>query len=123
MLIEYVCKNCGKKFLADHAAHRVFCSFNCLIEYRKEHPESRAKRGAGTNLVEVVCKECGKHEMVYRTRAEHYVCCSRECSSKYKKKHNTTSVEKVCPICGKHFFVKPSQEKRRVCCSQKCVRE
>ena len=71
----------------------------------------------------LVCKECGKHEMVCRSRAEHYVCCSRECSSKYKKKHNTTSVEKVCPICGKHFFVKPSQEKRRVCCSQKCVRE
>ena len=123
MLVEYVCKNCGKTFLADHAAHRVFCSKDCLNEYRKTHPEARAKRGDGTNLIEVVCAECGKHEIVYRSRAEHYVCCSRECFSKYKKKHNTTSIEKICPICEKHFFVKPSQAKRRVCCSQKCVRE
>ena len=123
MLIEYVCKNCGKTFLAEHHTHRIFCSKKCVDEYRKNHPESRPKRGAGENLVKVVCAECGKHETVYRARAEHYICCSRECSAKYKKKHNTTKIEKICPICGKHFFVKPSQANRRVCCSLPCVRE
>lgn len=123
MLIEYVCKNCGKTFLAEHHAHRIFCSKKCMDEYRTNHPEARAKRGAGTNLVEVVCAECGKHETVFKSRAEYYVCCSKKCSAEYKKKHNTTKVEKVCPICGKHFWVKPSQSKRRVCCSQTCVRK
>lgn len=123
MIIEYTCQNCGKVFLDKDYAKRKFCSLKCLNEYRKFHPEEFAKRGSGENMVEVVCAECGKHEKVYRSRAEKYLCCSVECLTKYRQKLNTTRVEKICPICGKHFFVKPSHAKRRVCCSQKCVRE
>lgn len=121
MIVEYKCKNCGKTFLDQHYADRIFCSPNCLNEYRKKHPEARAKRGEGNSKVKVKCAECGKEEFVAPSRAKHYVCCSVKCSTEYKRKQRSQRIEKICPICGKHFFVKKSQEKRRVCCSNVCA--
>ena len=123
MLIEYTCKNCGKKFLAEHYTKRVYCSRECQNEYLKAHPDERHHCTNSSQKVEVICAECGKHEFVGRRRAEKYVCCSLECSGKHMKKIKSQKVEKICPVCGKHFFVKKSSEQRRVCCSKKCQRE
>lgn len=126
MLITYICKNCGKEFLAEHYAHRVYCSRNCLNEYLRSHPNERNHCTNSSQKVEVVCAECGKHEFVAKKRAERYVCCSTTCSGKHNAKMAKTrfgSVEKICPVCGKHFLVKKSSGQRRVCCSFKCRNE
>jgi len=39
-----------------------------------------------SKLVEVVCAECGKHELVFPSRAKKYVCCSRNCLGKHNSK-------------------------------------
>ena len=120
MVINFICKNCGKKFLAEHFSHRTFCSRECMNEYHKMHPEDYKKRGAG-NLKEVVCAECGKHEFVSASRAEHYICCSTTCAGEHTRKRASQKIKKTCPICNKEFYVKKSQEKRRVCCSIACA--
>lgn len=72
------------------------------------------------NLVQVQCKECGKIEYVFPSRAKKYCTCSVTCLSKYNAKRYSTKVKKVCSNCGKVFFVKKSHADRRSCCSVAC---
>lgn len=70
--------------------------------------------------VKVICKECGKEEMVNPSRAKTYHTCSTACLSKYNSKKYGNKVEKVCEHCGIVFLVKKSHFERRKCCSKEC---
>jgi len=70
--------------------------------------------------IAVICKECGKEELVYPCRAKKYVCCSVKCLGIYNSKKYSKKVKKICLNCGKTFMVKPSHQERRKCCSYKC---
>jgi hypothetical protein len=116
-MYKYICRQCGKEF-ENKKLNKKFCSNKCYHEWLKNHkPPFRKKR----KLVEVVCKNCGKHEMVFPCRAKNYVCCSVNCLKEYKSKILSQKVTLVCPVCGKEFQVKKSQEERRKCCSQSCA--
>lgn len=71
----------------------------------------------------VICKECGKEEMVTPSRAKKYVTCSTTCMGKFNSKRYGDKVEKICEQCNKTFLVKKSQAVRRKTCSKKCHNE
>lgn len=53
------------------------------------------------------------------------LCCSRECASIYKIKHNTTKIKKNCPVCNTLIIDKAYRFKNTKisCCSKKCRAE
>lgn len=71
--------------------------------------------------VEVVCAECGKHEIVPLSREKRYLCCSRECLGKYNSKRYNKKVTLTCPICGVQYVCKQSKiNHHRTCGSKEC---
>lgn len=72
----------------------------------------------------IKCAYCSKEFYCSPFRLKSSViCCSRECASAYKIKHNPN--KEVCPICGKIFNVKPSYKNKtkQQCCSRECLGE
>lgn len=69
---------------------------------------------------EVICKNCGKKELVFNSRAKKYVTCSTKCMGELNSKKYSNKIKKECPICKKEFEVKQSHNKRRICCSIGC---
>lgn len=70
--------------------------------------------------INVICKNCGKNELVYNSRAKKYVTCSTTCMGEYNSKKYSTKIKKECPICNIEFQVKQSHSNRRICCSIEC---
>ena len=53
--------------------------------------------------IEVICKQCGKHEFVYPCRAKNYLTCSKECLGKYNSKRYNRKIKLICPMCGEEY--------------------
>ena len=121
---ELTCENCGKIFKTK-AKQRRFCCRECYKHYIKTHkiefPSKRIKEGI--NGKKVKCAICGKEEIVYLKRAEHYKCCSKECLNKYNSIKYSQKIKITCENCGKEFEIKKSELNRRRCCSRKCINE
>lgn len=70
--------------------------------------------------IPVSCQQCGKEEMVYKSRAHTYRTCSRECMGAMSRKENNAT----CAVCNHSFHVKPVRLKRlslnEITCSIKC---
>lgn len=69
----------------------------------------------------VICKVCGKEDMVFPCRSKRYKTCSKKCLGEYNKgKQNS-----VCCVCEKEFHIKPYRTNRitnkfGITCSKKC---
>lgn len=115
-----ICEKCGKTFKSKKKESR-FCSRACYQSYCKE--TGCLKGFHKIELVEVVCKECGKHEFVLPSRAKKYVCCSISCLSKYNSKRYNKKVILTCPICGKEYTCKQSKLKNHKTCGDSNCRK
>jgi len=74
MLIEVICKECGKAFMADsreiNRGHAQFCSISCAIKYRnKTNPYHKR-----------ICVQCGKEFESKSTKVKY---CCKSCKYKY----------------------------------------
>lgn len=138
---DYVCKNCGKKFV-DRQRNKKYCSqecyhkekkfiITCLLcgeEFNAKVPNAKYCLKCRTKE----CKTCGKifilnsTEVNGSTRNTPKKYCSPECfhkSTKGRVSHNKENgVNIVCAICGKVFNVWKSRIERNVkYCSYKCT--
>ena len=69
------CRRCGKE-IEKGKSYYGFCSYHCYSLWRKFHKEPNC-----------VCPICGKSFFVkqsLKNRISHKVCCSKECSAKYR---------------------------------------
>jgi len=99
---EYICQNCGVKFLAKQTTAK-FCSAKCSNDYHY-HNDKR------------ICSICGKTFSATHKRTH---CCSRECVNIAIGKANIKEpLKKICPICGK-VFIDPHHPNKK-CCSSEC---
>lgn len=122
-MYNLICEHCKKPFQSKKNTQR-FCSKECYNKYIEDCKRTGILKGKKGNKVEVVCAECGKHELVPPSRAKTYVCCSKECLAKYKSKLLSEKVELICPICGKTYYSKKSALlHHRTCGSAECKRE
>jgi len=75
--VEYTCKQCGDKFLADPSNNRKFCSRKCYNEWAKGRPKPREGN------IWTRCETCGEPMFVHQSRIDkaEAVFCSYECRS------------------------------------------
>lgn len=73
---EFICKNCGKKFLAINTGKVKFCSKKCYHRYDLEHRPKVTK----------ICVYCGKEFIVDTHNAKHQKCCSHSCGAKLARR-------------------------------------
>lgn len=122
-MYNLICERCGKPFQSKKHSSR-FCCRECYNNYIEECKRTGSLKGKKQNKVEVVCAECGKHEFVPPSRAKKYVCCSKECLSKYNSRTRSEKIELTCPICGKKYYSKKSAlAHHRTCGSPSCKSE
>lgn len=128
------CKHCGKEFERD-TMDRMFCCFDCKLQYDKEHPllGEQAHRWQGGSLT-VTCDYCGKEYQVKKsdTKNRKNMFCSRECLGKWASEHKTGEnanhwkgggVKRICVICGAEFTITQYTAKTGKggkCCSNEC---
>lgn len=72
---------------------------------------------------EVICKTCGKKEIVAPSRAKKYKNCSRECMGIYNSVTYSQKKKIECWSCGSTFLVKTSHVDKRKTCSKACFAE
>ena len=116
-MYKQICKNCGEEFESDR--ERTYCCMDCYKTYISTHIIHKEKN----EKVEVICANCGKHEMVTVGRSKHYKTCSKQCLAEYHSKLYSKKIKVTCAICGKEFECKPSEARRRKTCSKQCLAE
>lgn len=110
MIVEQICKHCGKPFKAYESSRRIYCSKTCAITENWNKRERAPK-------VKIVCRNCGKEfelnasETRVKKGEVHY--CSAKCRDEGRKTGKVIS----CKQCGKQFY-----SIRNEFCSQKCAR-
>ena len=106
------CAMCGKPFdvAAASTERRKYCSKDC-----KNKAQSLFRRNARKAEITIKCANCGKEFLRYpsQVNGRTYVCCSRECLSEYRSKHNIgsnnpnwnngSSFEPYCEKFNKYF--------------------
>ena len=70
-------------------------------------------------MIELICKECGKHFNVTENRAHEAKFCSRICAQAERVRQSKET--RICSICGKSFIVNKSSPKTM--CSKQCANE
>lgn len=121
-LKEFICKNCGVKFLDYEYKNRVYCGNKC---YYKAANHQKGKKYAERG--EVTCETCGKKfsVTVSEMKRKPRKFCSRKCYSKHHKRWKTPKLKIKCKNCNKEFDEPNYQLKRgpREFCSRKCAYE
>ena len=72
---EFICKNCGAKFLAVNTGRVKFCSKKCYHQYDLKHRPKVTK----------ICAYCGKEFVVDTHNAKRQKCCSLSCGAKFAR--------------------------------------
>lgn len=101
---EFICDECGKKYIAfdcGQASH--FCSKSCRDKNKKKRI---------TKVL--ICPQCGKEFETRRFNKTRF--CSRECAQIYN--HALAVENKTCPVCGKIFEC--YKYRNQECCSAEC---
>ena len=106
---KFICINCGCEYEADDNGHNLYCSKNCLEEYKKNvlYVESR------------ICEHCGKEFSAYKYGHQKF--CSHECSVEHVKQNSGTE-KRACAVCGKEIIVVKHESDRHKYCSVECQR-
>ena len=100
MIIEKICKSCGKKFTINKRRRlntAKFCSNDCKYPKR----------------IIIKCKRCKKHFAIIPSSKDTVKFCSNIC--KYPQK-----IKIKCNICNKNIITSPSRKGRKKFCSEKC---
>ena len=99
---EFICQNCGKKYVAIDIGKNKFCSEACSQKhyYRLKNP-----------LVVKKCRVCGKEFLTTQTSRKKY--CSKDC----RLKANAKMHKHICEWCGREFESKSTEQKY---CSNTC---
>ena len=110
-MIEQVCLNCGKHFMAYESNHRMYCCKQCAITKNWQKRERAEK-------TKFVCETCGKEfqlkssETRVKENRVHY------CSTKCRDEGRKTGKMIKCKNCDKEFYTT-----RNDFCSKKCAIE
>ena len=101
---EFICDECGKKYIAfDCGQVSHFCSKSC----RDKNKNKRITKV-------LICPQCGKEFETRRFNKTRF--CSRECAQIYN--HALAVENKTCPVCGKIFEC--YKYRNQECCSAEC---
>lgn len=77
------CKNCGREYVMKYnTPNQKFCCRECYWEFRNNNPDIKFQTNQGKNLIEKICKTCGKTYYVFPYRKKSADYCSVECFRK-----------------------------------------
>ena len=109
----FICKICGKDFLAVKSEKNYFCSEKCRsADKRKRRQEER------------ICIICGQKFSTVKSNKTQT--CSPKCANKLRwqsrknKPSKKKAYEKICSYCGKNFSVDRAHRQVQ-CCSAHCA--
>ncbi len=102
---KFKCIVCGKEYEAVNIGRNLYCSKECLEEYKKTWLYGETRR----------CLFCGKEFTAYKYGNHKF--CSHKCSTDYNSRQG--SLVKICPICGKEFST--LKHENRTYCSPECA--
>src|SRR4030042_1174241 len=100
----YICKYCGKTFLACPCRHQKYCSYTCAMVDRigKPHPHKATRFADPSKKSAKKCPVCGKSFSSYIT--QNSICCSYTCSGIFRSGVNENKYKiYTCEYCGKEF--------------------
>ena len=81
---EYICKWCGKKYIAQKANKNMFCSQNC---------RNKDRSARGVDNIKRICKVCGKEFDINKYKKQD--CCSYSCANKIRRHRGEPKMEKL----------------------------